>query len=201
MWNGCSYKRKKIFDPFFTTKGEKGTGLGLSQVYGFIDRNKGAIKVYSEPGEGTQFVFYIPRYQKGDNKEITIEKNKDEMSKGNEVILVVDDELALLEMSCEMLKLQNYKVLSAENAKQALEVLQSEHVDLMLSDVIMPEMNGFELAAIVKEKYPDVKIQLASGFTDKRNDDVDEVLKNELLRKPFNSKNLLQEIRALLDNN
>ncbi|RDH82813.1 MAG: hypothetical protein DIZ80_11100 [endosymbiont of Galathealinum brachiosum] len=192
--------KEKIFDPFFTTKGEKGTGLGLSQVYGFVSQNKGAIKVYTELGNGTKFVFYFPRYQESDNKKIIIEKIKESESRGNETILVVDDEVSLLELSCEMLSMKNYKVFSAENAKQALEILQTEHVDLMLSDVIMPEMNGFELAEIVQKKYPDIKIQLASGFTDKRNsDDVDATLQSELLRKPFNSQNLLQKIRSLLD--
>ncbi len=201
---GCgmdNVTKEKIFDPFFSTKGDKGTGLGLSQVYGFIDRCKGAIKVYSEPGKGSRFVFYIPRYMKVSQKVIAVEKNKIVTSQGNEKILVVDDEQALLDLNCEMLMLHNYRVFPAENAKRALEILQTEHIDLMLSDVIMPEMNGFELAAIVQKKYPNVKIQLASGFTDNRNKDmVDYNLQKQLLSKPFNSQELLQRIRVLLDN-
>lgn len=202
---GCgidSETREKIFDPFFTTKGDKGTGLGLSQVYAFIQRNNGAIKVYSEPENGTKFVFYIPRYHESDITIQAGEKTQSASTMGHGNILVVDDEVDLLSLSREILNSHNYTVFTAENAEQALKILGKQDINLMLSDVLMPEMDGFQLAAIVKEKYPRTKIQLASGFTDNRHtshNDVD--LQKNLLSKPFNSQDLLQRIRILLDEN
>ena len=191
----------KIFDPFFSTKGSMGTGLGLSQVYGFVKHNNGAINVYSEPRHGTSFVLYFPRFQSGKHSQETYDElvsNQD--LKGSETILIVDDEPALVELSKELLSQQGYHILTAQNGKQALEVLEKEDVDLLLSDVIMPEMDGYELAAIVQEKYPAIKIQLASGFTDNRHiDRVDAYLHENLLYKPFNSHDLLQKIRSVLE--
>lgn len=192
--------RDKIFEPFFSTKGEKGTGLGLSQVYGFVHRSGGAIKVYSEPGHGTRFAIYFPRYYESGRKEQPVEENNVADIKGTETILVVDDEPALLSLSCEILSLHGYNVFAAENAKKALDILEHEIVDLLISDIIMPEMDGYQLAAIVKEKYPTIKIQLASGFSDDRNIGMaDESLQQNLLHKPFNSQVLLQRIRDLLN--
>jgi len=192
--------REKIFDPFYTTKGDKGTGLGLSQAYGFVERNNGTIKVYSELDKGTKFVLYIPRYYEKDSNKPTIEKYQKASAKGHEKILVVDDEIDLLSLNCEILKSHSYTVFSAENAKQALKILESQDINLVLSDVLMPEMDGFQLSAIVKEKYPEVKIQLVSGFTDNRHSDEDDSeLQKNLLSKPLNSQKLLLRIRSLLD--
>jgi len=200
---GCgmdTQTREKIFDPFFSTKGSEGTGLGLSQAYGFVKNSGGDINVYSEPKHGTRFVLYFPRYTK---KESNDEQHKKTTSteglNGNETILVVDDEPALIELSSALLTQQGYQVFSAENGLQALMVLEKENIDLLLSDVIMPEMNGYELASAVQEKYPHIKIQLASGFTDDRYaDKIDSALQKNLLRKPFNSQELFQKIRELL---
>lgn len=201
---GCgmdTQTRDKIFDPFFSTKGSQGTGLGLSQVYGFVKNSGGDINVYSESKHGTRFVLYFPRYTKEDTiSEQHKETINIENLKGNETILVVDDEPALIELSTELLKHQGYQVFSAENGIQALKILEKEDIDLLLSDVIMPEMNGYELASIVLQKHPQIKIQLASGFTDDRHvDKVDDFLQDNLLQKPFHSQELLQKIRKLLD--
>jgi len=193
--------QEKIFDPFYTTKGDKGTGLGLSQVYGFIERNNGAIKVYSELGKGTKFVLYIPRFHKKNDNKPAFEEYQKANATGHEKILVVDDEIDLLSLNKEILTSHNYTVFSAESAAQALKILETQDINLMLSDVLMPEMDGFQLAAIVKEKYPQVKIQLVSGFTDNRHSDGgDSDLQKNLLSKPLNSQNLLLRIRKLLDN-
>jgi len=203
--NGCGMDKatqEKIFDPFYSTKGDKGTGLGLSQTYSFIERNKGAIKVYSEEKNGTQFILYIPRYNHSANISEINEQTKMKIMQGKETILVVDDETELLNLSCEILITQGYKIFSAQGAKQALQILQSEAIDLMLSDVLMPDMDGFQLATIVQEKHPEVKIQLTSGYTDNRETDhIDNSLKKNLLSKPFNSYDLLSKVRTLLSEN
>jgi len=202
--SGCGIERKildNIFDPFFTTKGEEGTGLGLSQVYGFVQNSQGAIKVYSELEEGSQFTLYFESTNASDISTIqsTTEKSLDLF--GTETILVVDDEEPIRLMSEEILLQNGYKVYTAESAKQALELLKSRNFDLLLSDVIMPKMDGYELAKIVQKKYPEVKIQLASGFTDNRQKDrKQELYFKQLLQKPFSANTLLLTIRKLLDN-
>lgn len=184
--------RGKIFDPFFTTKGNKGTGLGLSQVFGFVKRAGGAIEVHSQPGQGSEFVLYFPRHLDADKDE-AVEVGEDIVDlKGEENILVVDDELGLLDLTCELFSRQGYRTFRAENGKQALQILEREHIDLMLSDVIMPGMDGYQLAAIVREKYPAVQIQMASGFTDTLNlGTIDQGLHRKLLNKPYDPKVLI----------
>ena len=198
---GCGMDKEtkeKIFEPFFSTKGNKGTGLGLSQVYGFIERSKGAIKVYSEPGNGTGFNLYFPRYT-GSISHKPIDKIIDNLT-GKEIILVVDDEPSLLNLTSDILTSRGYTVRCAANAKRALEILEHETIDLMLSDIIMPEINGYQLASTVLQKYPNIKIQLTSGFSNESNADiVDESLRRNILRKPYNSITLLKIIRGLLD--
>jgi len=190
----------KIFDPFFSTKGEQGTGLGLSQVYGFIERSDGAINVYSKPGQGTKFTLYFPRYFISEEDLASKNKALSTDVRGHETILAVDDESALLNLLCEILSEKGYHVLSAENGNQALSIMATESIDLLLSDIIMPVMDGYQLAAITQEKYPAVKIQLVSGFADNYNADmVDKELKHQLLHKPYNMKTLLKRVRELLD--
>ena len=200
---GCGIDKEtieKIFDPFYSTKGEQGSGLGLSQVYGFVQRSGGVIKVDSEPGQGAQFTLYFPRYHESGDDEQSVEDYPATAFIGNKTILVVDDEPALLKLTGEMLGLNSFNVICAESAKQALNILQHESIDILISDIIMPGMDGYQLAAIVKEKYPSIKIQLASGFSDERNmDKIDESLQQNMLLKPFNSQALLQKIRELLN--
>lgn len=192
---------EKIFDPFYSTKGDEGTGLGLSQVYGFVKRSNGVIKVYSETGQGTRFALYFPRYQDKKSEDSEHKTNDNSVSlTGTEFILVVDDEPALLDITRTMLHQQGYQVLCAENAKQALEILETESIDLMLSDVIMPSMDGYQLADIAQKQYPDMKIQLASGFSDDRHVNIDDdVLHKNLLQKPYHSQTLFRRVRELLD--
>lgn len=193
--------KDKIFEPFFTTKGNRDTGLGLSQVYGFVERNHGVIKVRSEPGKGACFSLYFTsayRHEKADKEYPT---NLNEKLSGNERILVVDDEQDLLFLSRHTLEQQGYKVYTANCAYQALEILAEHKIDLLLSDIIMPEMDGYQLADMVSNRYPTIKIQLVSGYVDKIVDisPVDESIKKNLLYKPFNKKTLLKKIRLLLD--
>ena len=201
--SGCGMDQEiqsKIFDPFYSTKGDMGTGLGLSQVYGFVKRSGGAINVYSEVGEGTQFSLYFPRYLGEDKKHETEQALLDEELYGDETILVVDDEKALLGLCETILTKYGYTVICASSATEALEILAEQNVDLLLSDVIMPEMDGYQLAAQVRNKYPDIKIQLASGFSDGRSaNSVDENMRKNLIDKPYDSCVLLKRVRELLD--
>jgi PAS domain S-box-containing protein len=191
--------KEKIFDPFYSTKGDEGTGLGLSQVYGFVNRCHGSIKVDSKLEQGTQFTLYFPRYL-GDD----VHNEQDDVAhgasfKGKESILIVDDEPALLNLTREILRLQGYQVFCAAGAQQALEIMSTEHVDLLISDVIMPDMDGYALARVVKEKYPKIKIQLASGYSGKHHlEQTDNELSKKLLNKPFTTKMLLEKIQTLL---
>jgi len=192
--------KERIFDPFFTTKGSEGTGLGLSQVFGLIKRANGAIKVYSELDHGTQFVLYFPRYTHAllENDKLVTTTTKS--TRGYETILVVDDEDALRTLCFDLLSEQGYRVLCAESGTRALEILKTESVDLMLTDIIMPEMDGYQLVEKVQRLYPKIKIQLASGFSDERHKDLtNEKFHKHLLHKPYNSNTLFKRLRSLLD--
>lgn len=192
--------KEKMFDPFYSTKGESGTGLGLSQVYGFVQRSHGAIKVNSELNVGTSINLYFPRIDKISDGIQSEVQAKDVDLNGAESILVVDDESSLRSLAENILSEKGYSVISAESAQKALDILESTSVDLLLSDVIMPEMDGYQLAHVVKENYPDIKIQLVSGYTYDRNVElVDNDLHKNLIHKPYDMKTLLIKIRRLLD--
>ena len=195
--------QERVFDPFFSTKDEKGTGLGLSQVYGFVERNGGVIKLDSEGGKGALFTLFFPRNFSSDDVSSDIGDTPNEL-RGNETILLVDDEPAMLEVTSEMLGSYGYQVTSVSSASEALAQLKEMNYDLLLSDVILPEIDGNSLAEEVRKRYPNVKIQLASGFVDNNNlDQADNEMHRDgefhVLQKPFNSSELLARIRTLLD--
>ena len=199
-----SATKERVFEPFFTTKGEGGTGLGLSQVYGFVERCGGTIVVHSEPKQGSCFELFFPRSKKSlieTHYSATTEPNN---FSGNETILVVDDEKAMVELAYEILNEQGYKVHTANNGLQALDVLEKiEHpVDLVITDVIMPDMDGYQLVTHIKERYPRIQIQMVSGFADDRYTNMaDETLFHNMLYKPYTANALLIRIRSLLDKN
>lgn len=190
-----------IFEPFYSTKGEKGTGLGLSQVFNFVNKSKGTIRVYSEPGHGTRFSIYIPRSSSSSPKsqEDELDTRMKSELKGTATILIVDDEDNIRGMSEEVLSLYGYKTFTASSAEKALALLNDETIDLVFSDVIMPEMDGFELAHIIQYTHPDVKIQLCSGFAKPKGKSVtNEILSKNILEKPFTAKQLLTRVQQVL---
>jgi len=195
--------RQRVFDPFFTTKGQRGTGLGLSQVYGFMQRSEGMIQVYSEPGHGTRFSLYFPRaYQIADEEEKPV-NIPDINLHGTETVLVVDDETAITSLIEVVLVDHGYKVFIAHNGLQALDILKHENanIDIIISDIIMPEMDGCQLAKEVQPLYPHIKIQMVSGFADDRHHGViNDALHKNMMYKPCSSQALLIRIRHLLDN-
>jgi len=156
-----------IFEPFFTTKKpDKGTGLGLATVYGIVKQNNGFINVYSEPGQGTTFNIYLPRYAAKTEplpKEVPVQTTV----RGHETILLVEDEPAILKMTTIMLERHGYTVLKASTPGEAIR-LAREHIgriDLLLTDVIMPKMNGRDLAENLVSIHPDIKRLFMSGYT------------------------------------
>lgn len=203
--NGCGMDqatRDKIFEPFYSTKGQLGTGLGLSQVYSFIKRSRGAITVESEPGEGARFSLYFPRCTPGlrDMADDQQTQHGDTVAGNSASILLVDDEVALLDLNREILEQHGYRILTADNADAALAILEDGSVDLIISDVLMPEIDGYQLAGMVRERYPDMKIMLVSGYTDDRDADYGvNSQQYELMEKPFDTQELLQKIRQMLD--
>lgn len=191
--------KNHVFDPFFTTKGDAGNGLGLSQVFGFVERSGGAISLLTEINKGSQFTLYFPRYHADHHIKKIFDSSSAPQLAGNESILVVDDEPALRELANQILTHFGYYVLTASSGEAALNLLVGNTVDLVLSDVIMPDMDGYQLAEQVSKLYPLIKIQLASGFSDNRHTESDLQLKQNILNKPYSSKELLTSIRLLLD--
>ncbi|MFZ5775750.1 MAG: PAS domain S-box protein [Thermodesulfobacteriota bacterium] len=194
----------KIFEPFFTTKGiGKGTGLGLATVYGIVKQNNGCINVYSEPGQGTTFKIYLPRHQ-GEDATEDDRKVSSTPPKGNgETVLVVEDESSILSLTKRILSSHNYKVLTAERPSEALRKARehADEIDLLVTDVVMPEMNGRELTEQIKSFCPKVSCLYMSGYTA----DVIAhrgVLDKEInfIQKPFTPSTLATKVRAALDN-
>lgn len=194
-----------IFEPFYSTKGEKGTGLGLSQVYNFVTESKGTIRVYSEPGLGTCFSIFLPRYldEQSRNKQVNVateEEEKNELN-GSANILLIDDELSVLKLTKDILVSHGYTVFSSISAKEALAIVEKETIELVISDVIMPNMDGFELAHIISYTHPNIKIQLCSGLENVMGKTVtNETLAKNILTKPFTSKQILTKVHELLNN-
>lgn len=190
----------RIFDPFYSTKGEMGSGLGLSQVYGFVQAAGGVINVYSEPGHGTRFMILFPRYFVSDTANNDREIAEMMKSSGHETVLIVDDDEQLRHQAAATLKAYGYHVLEAGQSSKALDMLTNAPVDLLIADVIMPEMGGCQLSTEVQKKYPQIKILLASGFSDDRYlSTFNGELKNNMLRKPFRPDDLLYQVRTTLD--
>nr|WP_319404510.1 PAS domain S-box protein [uncultured Desulfosarcina sp.] len=192
--------RLKIFEPFFSTKGKQGTGLGLATVYGIVKQHKGNIWVYSELGKGTIFKVYLPITEKLP-ADASIGKKVNSNLKGHETILLVEDDKQVRDLAHEILIKNGYKVFQAQNGKDALKVceLNEDSIDLLLTDVVMPEMNGKELFSILRKKHPNMKVVYMSGYTENvisHHGVLDEGL--QFIQKPFTVYNLTAKLRATL---
>jgi PAS domain S-box-containing protein len=191
-----------LFEPFFTTKEMgKGTGLGLATVYGIVKQNKGFINVYSEPGQGTSFKIYLPRYCAAGEIPAGIQPYKP-VPGGNETILLVEDEPAVLNLTRMILQRKGYSVLSAATPAEAIDIAGShaDKIHLLMTDVVMPGMNGRDLARRLTALYPDIRCLFMSGYT--ANVIAHQGVLDEgvaFIQKPFSMKNLADKLREVLD--
>ena len=195
----------RIFEPFFTTKGLKGTGLGLSTVYGIVKQSGGFIFVDSKPQRGTAFRVYFPRADGRENAAAAAAQDSlglPRADRGQETILLVEDEAILRHLARQYLETQGYKILEAEDGAAALQIVDGYKgtIDLLLSDVIMPGMNGRELAARVIKLLPDVRVLYMSGYAENAVG-IDGTLDAgiNLLQKPFSLPVLKDRVREVLD--
>lgn len=211
--------RQKIFEPFFTTKKmHRGAGLGLASVYGIINNHDGIINVYSEKGHGTTINIYLPASVKEIERE---EALADEVLSGTKTILLVDDEEMIIDIGVEILESLGYKVLSAKNGTEAIEIVEKAHKakskdqegnehgsqicmksipDLVILDMIMPDMSGGETYDKIKDINPDIKVLLSSGYS--INGQANKIMQrgcNGFIQKPFSIKALSKKIREILD--
>ncbi len=193
-----------IFEPFFTTKGLKGTGLGLSTVYGIVKQSGGYIWVESEVGRGTTFKIYLPRVAAmGDGAQASPKvEDRRQVEPGTETILLVEDEANLRYLARQYLEKQGYKVLEAADGAVAMQIAVAHEpvIHLLLTDVIMPGMNGHELAQRISEIRPNMKILYMSGYTENvigHDGMLDAGIR--LLQKPFNLRDLKSIVREVLD--
>jgi PAS domain S-box-containing protein len=199
-----SETQSHIFEPFFTTKGPKGTGLGLSTVYGIVKQSGGYIWVFSEQGKGTTFKIYLPRVAEAAETPVqaVVPAESASVEPGTETILLVEDEANLRYLARQFLEKQGYRVIEAADGAVAMQIVVAHEgtIHLLLTDVIMPGMNGRELAQRISEIRPNVKILYMSGYTENvigRNGTLDAGVR--LLQKPFSLHNLKNKVREVLD--
>jgi PAS domain S-box-containing protein len=192
--------RQRIFEPFFTTKEKgRGTGLGLSTVYGIVKQSGGYIWVYSEPARGTTFKVYLPRVQTP-AEPLVVPESVSLPAGGNETILLVEDDASVRTLARKTLEARGYRVLEAADGKEAMEIAQSQSLDLLLTDMVLPGIGGSEIAARIHDIHPQSKVLYTSGYTD------DAIVRGGLiergsafLEKPFTPNLLARRIREVLD--
>ena len=195
--------RARIFEPFFTTKGPgKGTGLGLSTVYGIVENLHGAVDVESEIGRGTTFIVYLPQHDEPADVLLASGTMGTLAPRGAETVLLVEDEEGVRALGARILERHGYTVLEARNGREALSVVQQHpgRIDLLLTDVVMPEMGGKQLSEAMLARDPSLRVLFMSGYTDgdiSRRGQLDPC--TAFLQKPFTAKALLAQVREVLD--
>jgi PAS domain S-box-containing protein len=192
--------QQRIFEPFFTTREMgRGTGLGLASAYGIVKNHDGFINVYSEKGKGTTFNIYFPASKK---KIVKDKKIHEELLRGTETVLLVDDEDMIIDVGQDVLELLGYGVLPAKGGEEAVEVYEKnqDKIDMVILDMIMPDMGGGQTYDRLKEINPDIKVLLSSGYS--INGQATEILErgcDGFIQKPFNIMDLSQKIREIFD--
>jgi two-component system cell cycle sensor histidine kinase/response regulator CckA len=193
--------RRRVFEPFFTTKGPgKGTGMGLSTVYGIVKQSGGHVEVVSQSGAGARFDVYLPRLEKGSDKETHL-RGALRPAGGTETVLLVEDDDLVRKAARRILETDGYQVLEAANGAEALALAAPfpGPIDLLLTDVVMPRMNGRDLATALRAARPAIKIIYVSGYAAGVIDTDDPQERRTHLRKPFSPAVLLGKIREELD--
>jgi len=203
--NGCGMDREtldNLFEPFFTTKdGDKGTGLGLATVYGIVTQNKGGIDVVSAVGHGTTFRIYLPAHKLAAPRATIEESTAPPRARAGDTVLIVEDEAAILKLAATLLQMLGYTVLTAGSPGDALELVRTHAgpIHVLLTDVIMPEMNGRELARQLQVLHPGVRTLFMSGYT------ANAIAHHGVLddgvlfiQKPFTAKDIAVKVRQAL---
>jgi CheY-like chemotaxis protein len=203
--SGCGMDEataSQIFEPFFTTKGEgKGTGLGLATVYGIVKQSGGTISVHSAPEMGTTFRILFPVADAVDPAQL-IRDTPETSDTGSETILLVEDDNSVRDLAQRVLEMRGYKILPARDGADALRIasVADEQIDLVVTDVVMPGMNGREFVEALRGRTPGIPVLYMSGYTD------DDIIRRGLtdrsvafLQKPFNAKSLARLVRSVLD--
>lgn len=198
--SGCGMTEQvkaRIFEPFFSTKGAHGTGLGLAQVFGFVRRSHGVLQVDSVPGQGSTFSLYFPLMPALQQKH-QLPQKRNASSAG--IVLVVDDETELLELHAMMLELAGFSVLKASSGTDALKILHDTAIDALITDMVMPGLNGLELASRARMLQPALPIQLVSGFADESmvSDAMSRDLFQQRLNKPVQTSKLVARVQQLI---
>jgi CheY-like chemotaxis protein len=202
---GCGMDKEtliNIFEPFYTTKPvDKGTGLGLATVYGIVRQNNGFVNVYSEPGIGSIFRIYLPRHH-FETDPIPCLDTKESATSGHETILLVEDDRSVLRMTAKMLARLGYTVLTADTPGKAIQLAKEypEQINLLMTDVIMPGMNGLELSREIISIYPKLNLLFVSGYT------TDIIARHgvqekglHFIEKPLSKKVLADKLREVFD--
>jgi CheY-like chemotaxis protein len=194
--------RARIFEPFFTTKGPgKGTGLGLSTVYGIVKQSQGVVWVYSEPGMGTTFKVYLPAVMDSAEPMVPVDEITAALYNGSETILLAEDEDIVRDLAMMVLRAGGYKVLPARDGMEAIRIGDSYKgtIHLLVTDVVMPRMNGRELVGRILPARPQMKVLYMSGYTE------DAIIHHgvleegvEFIQKPFMTTDLVRRVREVL---
>ena len=195
---------KHIFEPFYTTKEMgKGTGLGLSTAYGIVKQHDGSILANSEKGRGSTFEVFLPKVSRKEGESIKKDLHQpDEITHGHETILVAEDNEMVRSLACDMLKELGYKVLAAEDPERCIDLVKQHQgvIHLLLTDIIMPKMNGKELYEVLNNLQPDLRVVFMSGYASNLIGDQNIIDQHtNFIQKPFSLHKLSDIIRQTLD--